>query len=126
MALIVLPHEHVARILVIEDDLSIRQPLADLLKLQGHAIAEAGNGRDGLERLREGARPDVILLDLQMPEMNGWQFLEFFEQDRTLHVPVIVFSGDADLAPRSPHVVATLRKTVDLTVLLSAIQSAVG
>jgi CheY-like chemotaxis protein len=120
------PHEHVATILIIDDDLPFRESLAEFLRFQGYAVAEVDNGRDGLARLRGGDRPDVILLDLRMPKMNGWQFLASFAQDRTLDMPVIVLSGDAHLVPRSPSVFAALRKTVDPTILLSTIQLAVS
>ena len=113
-------------ILIIDDDLPFRKSLAEFLRLQSHAVAEVDNGREGLARLRRGDRPDVILLDLHMPVVHGWQFLASFAQDRTLDMPVIVLSGEADLALRSPPVVAALRKTVDPTILLSTIQSAVS
>ncbi|MFN8545614.1 MAG: response regulator [Candidatus Binatia bacterium] len=62
------------RALVVDDSRAIRVVIGRLLREVGFEVVEAGNGREGLERLKEG-RPDVILVDWNMPEMNGFEFV---------------------------------------------------
>ena len=61
-------------ILLVEDDRGIRTSLQEILEDEGYAVATAENGRVALEALRAGASPDLIVLDLRMPVMDGWQF----------------------------------------------------
>ena len=66
------PRPEAAHILVVDDDVDIRQTIRDILELEGYNVATAGNGREALARIAEH-RPAVVLLDLQMPVLNGWQ-----------------------------------------------------
>ena len=61
-------------VLVVDDDLSVRTALKELFETEGYAVALAANGRAALNHLRGGLRPCVILLDLMMPVMDGWDF----------------------------------------------------
>jgi class 3 adenylate cyclase len=84
-------------VLVVDDFEANRRSVARNLKLQGHAAAVAENGRQALALLRE--RPfDLILLDIVMPEMDGYQVLEQIRADpRLRHIPVVVLSGVEDM-----------------------------
>jgi CheY-like chemotaxis protein len=87
-------------VLVVEDDQDIREALSDALGAEGYEVQVAENGRAGLEVLRGGCLADVILLDLLMPVMSGWEFRQEQLEDPTLAgIPVIVVSasqpGDA-------------------------------
>jgi DNA-binding response OmpR family regulator len=62
-------------VLVIEDDADIRQLLRTLLDREGYAVAEAASGREGLRAFHE-ARPDLVILDVGLPDLDGWQVLE--------------------------------------------------
>ena len=62
-------------ILVVDDDAEIRESLSDLLSDEGHRVRAAANGKEALELLRQTPAPCMILLDLMMPVMNGWQFV---------------------------------------------------
>ena len=89
-----------ARILVVEDDLPTRDVLRRSISDLGWSVAEAGNGREGLERFDEQI-PDLILLDLMMPEMDGFEFLaELRSRSGGESVPVVVMTAaeltDAD------------------------------
>src|SRR4051794_32625764 len=80
----------VARVLVVEDDASIRDALAQLLASEGYAVDTSENGARALDRLRSAAAPDVIVLDLRMPVMDGWQFRAEQRRDPDLaSIPVI-------------------------------------
>src|SRR5690348_10429116 len=65
----------VSTVLVVDDDLGLRETLRSLLELEGYAVALAGDGLDALRAL-EGVAPDAILLDLMMPRMNGEEFVQ--------------------------------------------------
>jgi CheY-like chemotaxis protein len=76
-------------ILIVEDDSEIRCTLCQVLEDEGYAALSAQNGREALALLREGVEPGVVLLDLNMPEMDGWSFLAEVREN----VPIIILSG---------------------------------
>lgn len=85
-----------ASVLIVEDDRDIRECMADALEIEGYSVALAGNGREALEKLRAGVRPDLILLDLLMPVMSGWEFRQEQLSDPLLSgIPVVVVSASA-------------------------------
>lgn len=81
-----------ARILVVDDSVFARLNICNMLKEAGHETAEAANGREGLE-LACALRPDCILSDLLMPEMDGIAFLAALNE-RGIRLPVIVLTAD--------------------------------
>ena len=105
------------RVLVVDDDLDIRELLAELLEGEGYEVSSAENGQQALLQAR-GNHPDLILLDLLMPVMNGWQFLEQQRIEPSISaVPVIVISAqENDLA-----VATRLLKPFDIEDLLAAV-----
>jgi two-component system response regulator MprA len=81
-------------VLIVEDDRDIRECIADALEVEGYSVALAGNGREALEKLRAGVRPELILLDLLMPVMSGWEFRHEQLADPLLSgIPVVVVSA---------------------------------
>ena len=83
------------RVLIIEGDTPIRECIAEVLEMEGYSVSQAGDGREGLRAAREQP-PNLILLDLMMPNMNGWQFGDAQREDVALaEVPVIVISAVA-------------------------------
>lgn len=70
------------RILVIDDDQPIREVIADLLREDGHHVEEVGHGRDGLARLRNGGPLDLVITDLGMPEVTGWDIIRAAKDHR--------------------------------------------
>src|SRR5947209_974777 len=84
----------VSTILLIDDDVQLAAAITDLFKLNGHAVIIAHNGRQGLDRLQRGAQPSLILLDLVMPEMDGWEFLRQKSAAPAIaDIPTVVMSG---------------------------------
>ena len=86
-----------ARVLVVEDEGDLRELLGRWLETKGYEVMEAGDGEEAVELLEAGAEPDVILLDLTMPRMDGREFLEWLRaspKHRDRHV--IVASGYLD------------------------------
>jgi CheY-like chemotaxis protein len=113
-----------AYILIVEDDVDIREALTQILEEEGYAVREAGNGREALELMRSGPVPALILLDLMMPVMNGWQFrAEQLKDPRIAGVPVLIISADphVQLSADTLGVKALLRKPIALDDLLAAI-----
>ncbi|HJZ85148.1 MAG TPA: response regulator [Polyangia bacterium] len=81
--------------MLVEDDANIRDALGQLLRVEGYSVLAASNGREGLDLLaRLPERPSLILLDLMMPHVDGWEFLELLGRNRTMAgIPVIVVSA---------------------------------
>jgi len=95
LALVLLPYFAGMRktILVVEDDPSLRSGMRTVLEEAGYRVVTAENGRVALRRLESGLPPALILLDLRMPELDGWGFLRLRRLDTHLSaVPIVVLS----------------------------------
>lgn len=115
------------KILVVEDNGTVSAAVADLLRGRGYVITTASSGLDALATLRQAAQvPDLVLLDIDLPVMNGWEFLS---EKRLLApplnlVPVILFTGDPGVKLEgviAADVVAVIRKPADLETILAEI-----
>lgn len=86
----------VACILLLEDNLDLLNMTAEVLELAGHEVWRGRSGKDGLDILESAAmKPDLILTDLMMPEMDGDVFIAHLRQDRRwMHIPTVVVSGE--------------------------------
>lgn len=116
-------------ILVVEDDLDVRESLIEVLEGEGYLVAGATDGLDALSYLREKPQPALILLDWRMPRCDGAEFLRLRQDEpRALRVPVVLLTADAD-SERSSDVPAGstfLRKPVQLDDLIDTVQRFVG
>src|SRR4051812_12974751 len=82
------------RILLIDDCAAARDLLTTILSVEGYVVETAPNGHTALLRLEAGSPPDLILMDLVMPVMSGWDFLRHRRGDPRLRaIPVVIFSG---------------------------------
>lgn len=109
-------------ILLAEDDEDLREAMVETLSDAGYAVEAVGNGRDAIEWL-EGTDtpPKLILLDLMMPVMDGWQFLEKREKTpKVASVPVVVLSASGSFHSTN-QTVAFMRKPVALKPLLAIV-----
>ena len=110
-------------VLVVDDDIDIREAICAVLQAEGFSTLEAENGEKALCLLRSGERPvpDVMILDLMMPVMDGQQLLDELERDAELsRTPVIIASASRTLPPGRP----TLRKPFTVVDLLSLVEGA--
>ncbi len=108
-------------VLLVEDDPDIRESLGEFLSEQGYEVETAPNGQEGLRQL-EKHRPGLVLLDLMMPVMNGWQFLEKKKTEPEIsNVPVLVISAVPG-QPYVPGALATLKKPIDLHRLMDFVE----
>jgi CheY-like chemotaxis protein len=113
------------RVLVVDDDGDIRDALKEILEDEGYAVGVAGNGAEALSVLRAGPRPNLVLLDLMMPVMNGWQFRAEQKRDPVLaDIPVVVITADAHVGDKSSQIGAEgfLKKPIQLVDLLRTIE----
>jgi CheY-like chemotaxis protein len=113
------------QILVVEDDLSTREALNLILSAEGYRVFTADDGVAALAQLRGGERPGLILLDLMMPHMDGWQFRqEQLRDPRLADIPVIVCSaaGRAGQRAASLQALAYLDKPIDPRELIDVVR----
>ena len=110
-------------VLIVEDDEDLRDMMAQMLTIEGFEAATAANGREALDYLHSTAKPSVILLDLMMPVMDGWEFRRQQKADPELApVPVIVLSA-LDQGRAAPvDADAFLKKPLDFDRLLGLVR----
>jgi CheY-like chemotaxis protein len=111
-------------ILIVEDDPATRESIQHVLQNHGYATEVAANGEEGIAQLQAiNPPPAVILLDLMMPGMNGWEFLDFQRNSkRVAGVPVIVCSAYTESA-KAIKPSAVIEKPVQLEALLKAVKA---
>jgi signal transduction histidine kinase len=106
-------------VLIIDDEQDIREIFETVLRYDGYDVLSASDGEQAMDLLRRGARPDAILLDLMMPQMDGWQFRVAQRQDPALaSIPVIAVSADRTAKAAAIDANAYLAKPVDVNALL--------
>ncbi|MBI5549373.1 MAG: response regulator [Deltaproteobacteria bacterium] len=116
-------------ILIVEDDTDLAAMLGDLLEASGFHAVLAANGLEAIEHLRRGHHPDLILLDMMMPVMDGWQFQR--ERQRMAEVagvPVVVLTADGNARRKASAIGAQgyLSKPVSGETLVSAVERVCG
>ena len=113
------------RVLLVDDDAEFRRDVADVLRLEGWDVREAAHGAEALAYLRGGLEPQLILLDIEMPVMTGWDFCEVRRTDETLStIPVVILSGTAGASRENPYagVAAVLGKPFTVDALFDVIR----
>ena len=115
------------RILIVDDDETILSGIGGLLELEGYPVEKARNGREAFDRLVASRdAPGLILLDLKMPVMDGWQFLTERAKDPSVRdVPVVLLSG-LPYIPNAAGVADFLSKPIDTPRLLSCVRRFCG
>jgi CheY-like chemotaxis protein len=109
-------------ILIVDDHREIREVMAELLGINGYRVADAANGREALKWLEAQEPPCLILLDLMMPVMNGWEFLnELRSREELAKLPVVIVSAYEDRAPRD-QVQAVIKKPIEFPRLLRQVE----
>ena len=113
---------HCNGILIVEDDESIRETFKLALEVQGYTVFTASNGKEGIEMLPKLPRPCLILLDLMMPVMDGWDFVDALDQSMVLaSIPVVVVTAFSDKA-KFIKAKTIIKKPVDLDVLFAIVR----
>ncbi len=115
-------------VLVVDDDANIRRMIMAALRREGYRFFEAGNGKDALDLMRAN-RPDVVVLDLMMPILSGWDVLKARQRESDLErIPVIIISANRDPELASAidkGVCAFLPKPFDIGALTALVRSCI-
>jgi CheY-like chemotaxis protein len=116
------------RILLVEDDPDIRVSLQTILTEEGFEVVACNNGREALSRLGSMAAPDLIILDLMMPVMDGWQFVAALEERGKRDMPLLILSADRAVQGHAHKLRANghLAKPFDLEDLLGKVAELLG
>ena len=115
------------RLLIVDDDPELRQSAVDALSDAGCETAVAGNGWEALAATQGPQVPQLILLDLMMPDMNGWQFREAQQRDaRIKDIPLVVITASRDLVNHPIDADGVLLKPFGLNDLLGQVFKLVG
>jgi CheY-like chemotaxis protein len=117
------------RILVVDDSSDIREVLQALIEIDGYDVDTAEHGLEALNRLQANPAYCLVLLDVMMPVMDGWQVLDLMRKDRRLKdVPVVLVTGDPRVATtaQAPPVQRVLRKPAAPEEILSVVEIACG
>jgi CheY-like chemotaxis protein len=110
-------------VLVVDDDADIREAVRAVLESDGYEVHTAANGHEALELLGRMREPCLILLDLMMPVLSGWEFLELRKRNHHLaNLPVVVVSAVGDRVRPDPRT-AVVRKPPDVDTLLKIVAS---
>jgi CheY-like chemotaxis protein len=117
-----------ARVLLVDDDFAILDGVSDFLEGEGFAVVSASNGLDALNKLRSGLRVDVIVLDVMMPMMDGWDFRAEQLADPSLRdTPVVVISAygfSQNTLQQQFKAYDVLSKPLELPLFLRALKDA--
>jgi DNA-binding response OmpR family regulator len=114
------------KILIVEDDISISESLKELLTYEGYTVIQAFNGQEALDCLRSGCHPDLILLDLMMPILDGIGFrCEQMKSALFSQIPVIILSADGNIKSKAEMVNVSnyISKPVDIDHLIDVVNS---
>jgi len=113
-------------ILIVDDDPDIRDALGECLRYEGYNVHVAADGRDALDRLEFGLKPDLILLDLMMPVVNGFEvLLALRSKPEWRSIPVVVVSANRGYkAEDLAGAVDILRKPVNVDRLIAVVDQA--
>lgn len=107
-------------VLVVDDESDIRQALAEVLASEGYDVIAAGDGQEALEKLR-ALHPRLVLLDLMMPRMNGWEFRQAQKHDPAVaRIPVLIISAFANQGDVDAE--GYIEKPFDVEELVSAVR----
>lgn len=115
-----------ATVFLVDDDEALLEALGGLLESEGYEVVTARNGREALEKLSKMTPPGVILLDLKMPVMDGWQFLGARAAESLApKSPIVLLSGLAFI-PNAPGIADFLSKPINPSRLLACVQRFCG
>ena len=111
-------------VLVVEDEIMIWLVIRELLEGEGYQVRVAKNGREALDSLSKEGLPNLILLDMKMPVMDGWQFAAEYDKLYARSAPVVVMTAAGDAAKRAAevHADAWLGKPFELEYLVNTVK----
>ena len=112
------------KVLIVDDDYSVLDAVRETLEDEGYEVSIAANGLEALKDLREGGRPCLILLDLMMPVMNGWEFRREQLSDSLLaSIPTVIVTAYVGPIPNGLGEAPKVRKPVKPEQLISLVET---
>ncbi len=123
-------NESCGTVLVIEDDVTIRETVSEALQMEGYEVLTASDGEAALKVLKKFPNPCLVLLDMMMPIMDGWEFLDAIKRDRADQIatlPIVIVSAAGEKASRTAkdcH--GFIKKPIDLELLLYTVKKFCG
>ena len=109
-------------VLIVEDEEELREIMREALEMYGYSVVTASEGQAALDAIAQAERVCLVILDLLMPGMNGWDFFaQMRERPELAHVPVVIHSSLPERAPAGVN--GVLRKPVELEGLLSVVRT---
>jgi CheY-like chemotaxis protein len=109
-------------VLVVEDDATLRQVIELVLEARGYVVGQARHGGMALELMAD-SRPDIVVADLKMPVMDGYELLQRMQEDPDLrHLPVILLTGNLEAGRMAPGAAAMLVKPFEPSDLIATIE----
>ena len=110
-------------VLVVDDELGLREMVTMILEAEGYRVETAADGMEALDRVRQGI-PDLILLDMTMPVMDGWTFAREFHAKYDHRVPIVVFTASDNARKRAEEIEADgyVGKPFDLDTLVETVK----
>ena len=114
-------------ILVVDDDAAIREVVAEVLEEEGYQVTVASSGQDALVAI-DADEPALVVLDMRMPVMNGWEFAEQLSDRPGRRIPLLVMTAAVDADKRAAEIGAagTLSKPFDLSDLIELVQTLIA
>lgn len=111
------------RILLLEDDQGIREALKLYLEMEGYEVHLASHGQEGLSVLAQMAPPDLMVIDLMMPVMDGWTFAKELEKRPEMaKIPILVVTAGAERAGTIPRAKAVIRKPMNMVAFAQLVR----
>lgn len=113
-------------VLVVDDDASIRELLEFLIKKEGFKVESARDGEEALRKSRQ-LSPDIILLDLMLPKLGGFEILRELQSDATAGIPIVIITGrftdrsTSDMMRQEPNVIEFMEKPLKTQVLIATL-----
>ena len=113
-------------VLIVDDDASVRELLVFLIKKEGFQLDTAADGEEALRKSQQ-LSPDLILLDLMLPKLGGFEILRELQDDATAGIPIVIITGrytersTSDMIKQEPNVIEFIEKPLKPQLLLSAI-----
>jgi CheY-like chemotaxis protein len=115
-------------VLLVDDEPDIRDSLKVLIESRGYTVATAIDGRQAFDLMCDAQPPNLVVLDLLMPGMTGWEFLAKVKKiDRLSQIPVVVVSGlDGELMPSGDEIAGRMQKPIDVNELYGVLDRYLG
>lgn len=115
------------KVLVVDDDQGIRELVATALSEEGYEVSGAADGAEALDRIAD-TPPDLILLDMRMPVMDGWEFARLYRSRPAPHAPIVIVTAALDVAKDAKEIGADgfIAKPFQLDELVSLVERHTG